>query len=79
MGQEPEEKEVPSCRQSHSGKGHTAHLLMMLLCCLVPLGLVLLVSKVGISSNLSWLISLICPWMMVGMMVIMCLPHKGKK
>jgi len=54
-------------------------MLLMVLCCLIPIGIVFIAPKIGIHSNLSWLASLICPLMMVGMMVMMCWPRKEKK
>lgn len=79
MSQEEEKKLVVSCHQSHSGKGHFGYMVLMILCCLIPLGIVFLAPKIGIPSNLSWLASLICPLMMVGMVVMMFIPRKEKK
>ena len=74
-----EKQRVPSCHEDHYGKGHNWHMLLMVLCCLIPIGIVFIAPKIGIHSNLSWLASLICPLMMVGMMVMMCWPRKEKK
>lgn len=79
MGQEREKQQVPSCHGNHSGKGHYWHMILMVLCCLIPFGVVFIAPRIGIPSNLSWLATLICPLMMVGMMVMMCWPGKEKK
>lgn len=79
MSQDQEKQQVPSCHGSHSGKGHLWHMVLMILCCLIPLGIVFLAPKIGITLKYSWLASLICPFMMVGMMVMICLPRKEKQ
>lgn len=79
MNQDREKNTVPSCHGSHSGKSHYWHMLLMVLCCLIPLGIVFLAPKIGIPLKFSWLATLICPLMMIGMMVMMCIPHKEKE
>lgn len=79
MSEDQEKQQVPSCHGSHSGTGHNWHMVLMILCCLIPLGIVFLAPKIGIPLKFSWLASLICPIMMVGMIVLMLIPHKEKK
>lgn len=80
MSQEQEKERVPTGHGSQSGKGHLWHLALMFLCCLIPLGILFFtIGAIAISSNWSWLASLICPLMMVGMMVMMCWGGKEKK
>lgn len=59
--------------QSH---GMGKHLLVMLICCLVPLGLIMAISVFGLSLGplqplLPYVIALMCPLMMIGMMWMM--------
>lgn len=52
----------------HSGHGGIKHLLLMLVCCLAPLGLVLLLKQSGYDGAASYLILLLCPLMHLFMM-----------
>lgn len=57
---------------SQSG-GHTSHLILMLLCCLIPIGLIFAVSIFGLSlgplsAYLPFALVLLCPLMMFFMM-----------
>jgi hypothetical protein len=79
MSQDQEKNTVASCHQSHSGQGHFWHMALMILCCLIPLGIVFIAPKFGVPLKFSWLVTLLCPVMMVWMMVMMCLPRKEKK
>lgn len=79
MNQDQEKNRVASCHEGHTGKRHWGHMLMMVLCCLIPLGIGFLTLKVGAAFKFGWLTSLICPVMMVGMMIMMCRPHNEKK
>lgn len=52
---------------------HSKHMLVMLACCLVPLALVLAVSVFGLSLGalqpfVPYVLALMCPLMMIGMM-----------
>lgn len=78
MSQEQEKKTIASCHGSHSGKNLHWHMILMVLCCLLPLSIVFIAPKIGVSLKYSWLATLICPLMMVGMMVMMCMPRKEK-
>lgn len=56
--------------QSH---GMGKHMLLMLICCLVPIGLIVLVGTLGLSLGplqpfVPYVIALMCPLMMVFMM-----------
>ncbi|TCL59730.1 hypothetical protein EDC14_103823 [Hydrogenispora ethanolica] len=79
MSQDVDEKKIPPCHQGRSGKDHRGHMLLMVLCCLIPLGIAFFAPAIGVSLKWSWLASLICPLLMIGMMVMMCLPKKEKK
>lgn len=64
------------------GKGHMGHMLMMILCCGVPVILLLLLpllSNVFPGSNgvLSRIIPFICPLMMIAMLPTMFRKDKG--
>jgi 4-amino-4-deoxy-L-arabinose transferase-like glycosyltransferase len=57
----------------HSNTNHSQHGLLMLLCCLIPIGLILAVSVFGLSLGplnalLPYAIVLLCPLMMWLMM-----------
>lgn len=79
MNQNQEKNKVASCHEGPTGKRHLGHMLMMVLCCLIPLGIGFLTPKTGVGIKFSWLTSLICPVMMVIMMAMMCKPHNEKK
>ena len=59
---------------NHSqGGGHTTHLILMLLCCLIPIALILAVSIFGLSLGplapyLPFAMVILCPLMMFFMM-----------
>ena len=62
--------------------GMGKHILLMLLCCLVPLGLIFAVSTFGLSlgplqSLLPFALVLLCPLMMTFMMKDMMQPNGG--
>ncbi len=57
----------------HSGGGMGKHMLMMAICCLVPIGIILAVSTFGLSLGplqgyLPFVAALMCPLMMIFMM-----------
>lgn len=57
----------------HSNGGMGKHMLLMLVCCLVPIGLIVAVSVLGLSLGplqpfLPFVIVLMCPLMMIFMM-----------
>lgn len=54
--------------QMHSCGGGIKHMLLMLVCCLAPLGLVLLLQQDGNVGGASYLILLLCPLMHFFMM-----------
>ncbi len=58
------------------GQGMGRHMLLMLICCLVPIGLVLAVSLLGLSLGplqplIPFVAALLCPLMMGAMMYLM--------
>jgi len=60
----------------HSQGGMGKHMLLMIICCAVPILLVMAVSLFGLSFGpLQWLVpyvaALMCPLMMIGMMWMM--------
>lgn len=62
-----------SCHGNHSG-GHKGglHGILMILCCLLPILLIVGLPIIGIkSSSLSFLAFLLCPLMHIGMMFMM--------
>ena len=67
----------------HSRKGHMSHMLMMVLCCAVPIVILLLLPVIGriggagISKALSGIVPFLCPLMMIIMMAPMI--FKGRK
>lgn len=60
-----------------SGPGGIKNLLMMLVCCLAPLGFVLLLRQIGYTGAAGYLILLLCPLMHLFMMRRM--GHKQQK
>ncbi|MDT8899656.1 DUF2933 domain-containing protein [Anaeroselena agilis] len=65
--QEPDKKK----EDCHGGKGgHSGfkHGLMMLLCCLVPLGLAFALNAMGYGTIAGYLVFLLCPLMHIFMM-----------
>jgi len=66
----------------HSQGGMGKHMLLMIICCAVPILLVTAVSLFGLSLGpLQWLVpyvaALMCPLMMIGMMWMMMRDHRG--
>ncbi len=62
-------QDQPNSQEQHKncgGKGK--HLLMMLLCCLTPLGVALLLNLFGYSGAASYLVLLLCPLLHLFMM-----------
>lgn len=53
--------------QQHGGGG-LKHMIMMLVCCLAPLGIVLLLKQSGYDGTASYLVLLLCPLMHLFMM-----------
>jgi choline-glycine betaine transporter len=65
----------------HSQAGMGKHMLLMLICCLVPIGLVAAVSVLGLSLGplqalVPYVAALMCPLMMIGMMWMMLRDNK---
>ncbi|MBI5034811.1 MAG: DUF2933 domain-containing protein [Chloroflexi bacterium] len=61
---------------SQGAQAWAKHMLLMLICCLVPIGLVAAVSVFGLSLGplqglLPYVAALMCPVMMIGMMWMM--------
>jgi FtsH-binding integral membrane protein len=54
--------------QTHSCGGGIKHMLLMMVCCLAPLGLVLLLQRSGNVGVASYLVLLLCPLMHFFMM-----------
>ncbi|SDD72615.1 Protein of unknown function [Sporomusa acidovorans] len=54
--------------QQHNCGGGFKHMVMMLLCCLAPLGLVLLLRQSGYDGEANYLVLLLCPLMHLFMM-----------
>ena len=55
------------------------HMLLMILCCLIPIAAILVLRTIGVQSSfLTYAVVLICPLSMVIMMVTMASSH-GKK
>lgn len=54
--------------QAHSCGGGIKHMLLMLLCCLAPLGLLLFLQQSGNVGTVSYLVLLLCPLMHLFMM-----------
>ncbi len=67
---------TPQCREHQKGKGHGKHMIFMILgCLLMPIIVLIVIPKLSVSANLSWL-GLLCPVMMVVMMIPMMYKHK---
>lgn len=65
-------------------KGHSRHMLLMILCCAIPVVLLLLLPFLGINnplirSILSFGMLLICPLMHIMMIPLLFRKDKGKK
>ncbi len=63
-----QEQQGPSKGSCHSNHGGIKHMLMMLVCCLAPWGLVLLLKQNGYNGVSNYLILLLCPLMHLFMM-----------
>lgn len=66
----------------HSQGGLGKHMLLMLICCLVPIALVAAVSLFGLSLGplqglVPYVAALMCPLMMIGMMWMMMRDNKN--
>lgn len=71
-----EEEKKASCH-GHGGSG-MKHMLMMLICCLVPVGLSFLFSALGYSTIAGYMMLLLCPLMHIMMMRMMNKKDKTK-
>lgn len=69
------DKEKEGCHGGKSGHSGAKHVLMMLLCCLVPLGLAFALKAMGYGTIAGYLVFLLCPLMHIFMMRDM---FKGK-
>lgn len=78
MNQDPQNT-TPQCHEHQKGKGHGKHMILMILCCLVPIIILLIGPKTGIFTKFSWLVPLLCPVLMIGMMLPMMFKHKDKE
>lgn len=68
-------KEQDTSQTQHQGcGGGWKHMVMMMVCCLAPLGLVLLLKQSGYEGSANYLVLLMCPLMHFFMMKSM-----GKK
>lgn len=69
-GQDIQEKSgVGASRSQHNHCGGGAkHMLLMILCCLTPIGLFWVLNQTGYSGNLSYLMLFLCPLMHLFMM-----------
>ena len=54
-------------QHNHCGGG-AKHMLLMILCCLAPIGLIWVLNQTGYSGNLSYLMLFLCPLMHIVMM-----------
>lgn len=54
--------------QHSCGGGGIKHMLLMLACCLTPIGLIWVLNQTGYSGNLSYLMLFLCPLMHLFMM-----------
>lgn len=54
-------------QHNHCGGGKK-HMLLMILCCLTPIGLIWVLNQTGYSGNLSYLMLFLCPLMHLFMM-----------
>ncbi len=64
-----------SCHQPKNGHNGIKHVLMMVLCCLIPLGLAYGLKAFGFGTVAGYLMLLLCPLMHFFMMRDM---HKGQ-
>lgn len=65
---EPTKEKGTGQAQQHNCGGGLKHMLMMLVCCLAPLGGVFLLQKSGYEGAASYLMFLLCPLMHLFMM-----------
>ena len=52
----------------HNHCGSKKHMLLMILCCLTPIGMIWVLNQTGYSGNLSYLMLFLCPLMHIVMM-----------
>jgi choline-glycine betaine transporter len=69
-------------RSQGKHKGHSSHMIWMVLCCAIPLVLffalpLLKIQNAALNSYLRTATSLICPLMMVFMMIPMFMSHRN--
>ena len=65
-----EVKKNLSCH-GDSGKSSMKHMLMMLVCCLLPVGLAVLLNALGYSAIAGYMMLLLCPLLHIAMMKLM--------
>lgn len=65
---EPDKENGGNQGHQHSCGGGIKHMLMMLACCLTPIGAVLLLKLSGYEGAASYLVFLLCPLMHLFMM-----------
>ena len=58
---------VSQSRHNHCGSGKK-HMLLMVLCCLAPIGLIWALNQTGYTGNLNYLALFLCPLMHLFMM-----------
>lgn len=64
---QPNKENANQGQQHHCGSG-LKHMLLMLICCLAPLGAVLLLKQSGYEGAAGYLVFLLCPLMHLFMM-----------
>ncbi|MCC5467851.1 DUF2933 domain-containing protein [Pelosinus baikalensis] len=69
----------PSHVQHQGCGGGWKHMVMMMVCCLAPLGLVLLLKQNGYDGSANYLVLLMCPLMHFVMMRSMGKKAEGEK
>ncbi|MDK2934417.1 MAG: hypothetical protein PWP27_2227 [Clostridiales bacterium] len=70
--------------QGHNHKGHRSHMWLMILCCAIPIVLLMLlplskVNNAGVNGLLTGAIFLLCPLMHILMMPMMFKKDKNKQ
>lgn len=73
-----EQKNMPSCHKTSGGNGKK-HMLMMLACCLIPIGLAAILNSLGYSVFAGYMMLMLCPLLHLVMMK-MCMkkPNQPK-
>jgi hypothetical protein len=81
-----QDKQVPQIKGQDTGHaqhqgcgGGWKHMVMMMVCCLAPLGLVLLLKQNGYDGSANYLVLLMCPLMHFVMMRSMGKKAEGEK